>query len=94
MSFPILFTYAFRIFFLLGGLGAVLLIPVWVLMLGGHLDMPGYTGSASWHGHELVFGYAPAVITGFLLTAAYNWTGTPNVKGAPLVALALIWLAG
>ena len=94
MSFSILFSYAFRIFFLLGGLGAALLIPAWVLMLGGQLGMPGYFGGSGWHGHELVFGYAPAVIVGFLLTAAYNWTGSPNAKGLPLIVLAALWLAG
>jgi uncharacterized protein involved in response to NO len=94
MSFSILFSYAFRIFFLLGGLGAALLVPVWLLMLAGHLPVPGYLGGAAWHGHELIFGYAPAVITGFLLTAAYNWTGTPNTKGLSLVLLSAFWVAG
>ena len=94
MSFSILFSYAFRIFFLLGGLGAAILVPVWLLMLAGHLPTPAYLGGAAWHGHELIFGYAPAVITGFLLTAAYNWTGSPNAKGLPLILLAVFWLAG
>jgi uncharacterized protein involved in response to NO len=94
MSFTILFSYAFRIFFLLGGLGAAVLVPVWLLMLASHLPTPAYLGGAAWHGHELIFGYAPAVITGFLLTAAYNWTGTPNTKGLSLVLLSGFWLAG
>jgi uncharacterized protein involved in response to NO len=94
MSFSILFTYAFRIFFLLGGLGAALLVPAWLAMLTGYLPTPDYLGGAAWHGHELIFAYAPAVIVGFLLTAAYNWTGTANAKGLPLVIITLLWLGG
>jgi uncharacterized protein involved in response to NO len=47
-----------------------------------------------WHAHELVFGFAIAVITGFLLTAARNWTGLPTPTHGPLAALAALWLAG
>ena len=28
-----------------------------------------------WHVHEMLFGYLPAVMTGFLFTAIPNWTG-------------------
>jgi uncharacterized protein involved in response to NO len=28
-----------------------------------------------WHVHEMLYGYVPAVVTGFLLTAIPNWTG-------------------
>jgi len=41
-----------------------------------------------------VFGYAVAVITGFLLTAVPNWTASTPLGGAPLAALAVLWLAG
>jgi uncharacterized protein involved in response to NO len=34
-----------------------------------------------------------AIIAGFLLTAAQNWTGRPGVSGPPLAALAGLWLA-
>ncbi len=42
----------------------------------------------------MLFGYAGAVITGFLLTALPNWTGTPALAGRPLIALAGTWLLG
>jgi len=44
-----------------------------------------------WHAHEMVFGYAMAVIAGFLLTAARNWTGEETVNGSGLAVLFLIW---
>ena len=39
-----------------------------------------------------LFGFAPAVIIGFLYTAARNWTGLPTPRGAHLAALAGVWL--
>ena len=45
-----------------------------------------------WHAHEMIFGYAFAVIGGFLLTAVRAWTGLPTPSGAPLALLAALWL--
>ncbi len=45
-----------------------------------------------WHAHEMVFGYAVAVIAGFLLTAAWNWTGQKTAAGAGLALLFCLWL--
>jgi len=47
-----------------------------------------------WHAHEMLFGYASAVVAGFALTAVPNWTGRLPISGLPLLALHLIWLAG
>ena len=47
-----------------------------------------------WHAHEMIFGFAPAVIVGFLLTAVRNWTGLPTPSGAALGALFGLWAAG
>jgi uncharacterized protein involved in response to NO len=41
----------------------------------------------------MLFGFALAVIVGFLFTAGRNWTGRPTPTGAALAALALLWLA-
>jgi uncharacterized protein involved in response to NO len=35
----------------------------------------------------MLYGYLPAVIAGFLLTAIPNWTGRLPVAGLPLAAL-------
>jgi len=42
----------------------------------------------------MLFGFAGAVILGFLLTAVQNWTGYPGLKGTKLALLVLLWLAG
>ena len=44
-----------------------------------------------WHAHEMVYGYAMAVIAGFLLTAVRNWTGVQTLHGLPLLLLFLPW---
>ena len=41
----------------------------------------------------MLFGFALAVIVGFLFTAGRNWTNQPTPTGAPLAALALLWVA-
>src|SRR5690606_16559578 len=48
----------------------------------------------AWHAHSLLFGYVPAVVAGFLLTAVPNWTGRLPVAGWPLSGLLSLWLAG
>ena len=45
-----------------------------------------------WHAHEMLFGYAFAVIAGFLLTAVRVWTGRPTPTGLPLAGIAALWV--
>lgn len=87
------FALGFRPFFLAAGVYAVLLMGLWLLMLRG-TTVPTGVSPFVWHGHEMLFGFAVAVIAGFLLTAAQNWTGIRTPSGAPLAALFLLWLAG
>ncbi len=54
--------------------------------------LSGYTISPLWHAHEMLFGYALAVIVGFVLTAGQVWTGRPTLSGKPLAALFMLWL--
>ena len=85
----------FRPFFLLASLSAIALLSHWLAMLTGvSRNAGGYFNPLVWHGHELLFGYAAAVIAGFLLTAVRNWTGLPTPRGFPLAGLAVLWLAG
>ena len=87
-----LFSLGFRPFYLLAGLFALLAVPLWIASWLGVIQPGSYLGGMSWHGHEMVFGFAVAVITGFLLTAVRNWTGLPTPTGAALAGLALLWL--
>ncbi|SPP63222.1 NnrS family protein [Nitrospira lenta] len=91
---PAFLSYGFRPFFLSAALFAGLAIPVWALILTGWTDSPFRYAPRDWHVHEMLFGFLPAVITGFLLTAMPNWTDRPPLKGTPLLALLMLWLAG
>ena len=84
----------FRPFFLLASAFAALVLPVWMLALLGVLDPGSYLDATYWHAHEMVFGFAVAVIAGFLLTAVGNWTKRETLVGAPLLALCGLWLVG
>jgi len=86
------FALGFRPFFLAAGLFAIVLLGLWLAVLQGRIAT-GPLAPAVWHGHEMLFGYTVAVIAGFLLTAAQNWTGIRTPSGAPLAALFLLWLA-
>ena len=87
------FALGFRPFFLAAGLLSLLLMGAWMAVLHGSL-VPAELPPALWHGHEMLFGFAVAVIAGFLLTATQNWTGLRMPSGTPLAALFLVWLAG
>ncbi len=87
-----LWELGFRPFYLLAAWSAFLSVPLWALQFSGLLPFAGLRGPA-WHAHEMVFGYALAVVIGFLFTAGRNWSGQPTPTGRPLMALALLWLA-
>lgn len=84
-----LFALGFRPLYLLAGLYAALSVPLWALQYAGWL--PG--ANLYWHAHEMLFGYAFAVIAGFLLTAVRAWTGRPTPSGSALAAIAGLWVA-
>lgn len=84
----------FRPFFLVAAGFAASILPIWIAVLFGSISLGSYVDPTTWHAHEVVFGFAGAVIAGFLLTAVGNWTKRETIIGAPLLALALLWLAG
>lgn len=87
-----LFALGFRPFYLLAALLAATAIPLWVVVYMGKVTLP--LPGIWWHAHEMIFGFAAAVIVGFLFTAGRNWTGLPTPTGKSLAALAGLWLAG
>ncbi len=89
-----LFALGFRAFFALAGFAALVLIVFWNALFNGTLTAEHYFPDNYWHAHEMLLGYAVAVIAGFLLTAVKNWTGKPTVTGDQLASLCLLWLYG
>src|SRR6187551_904636 len=91
---PALLSYGFRPFFLLGSIYAGLAVLVWLPVFYGELSLHSTFAPRDWHVHEMLYGYLPAVITGFLFTAIPNWTGQLPIQGKPLLVLVLVWVAG
>ncbi len=83
----------FRPFFLLGVVLAALAVPLWIMALNGYLGSWQPTGGwLAWHRHELLFGFAGAIVAGFLLTAVQTWTGVSGLSGKLLLALVVVWV--
>lgn len=88
--FPVL-RRGFRPFYLLAAIWLVIAMPVWLMMYGHGADTASHLQFVDWHVHEMMFGFAGAVIVGFLFTAVQNWTGQKTPESWSLAALALIW---
>lgn len=88
-----LWNLGFRPFFLLAAGFAVLSMAVWMASYFQWSALPLTTITPSqWHAHEMLYGFAFAVIAGFLLTAVKNWTGIQTLHGRPLSGLAACWV--
>lgn len=73
---------------------AAIAIALWLPFFVGEITLPNAFAPPVWHAHEMLFGFTPAIVTGFLLTAIPNWTGRLPLQGTPLLALLTVWLAG
>ena len=90
---PVL-NLGFRIFFLGAAVFAILTMLKWAYITfatrfefdGTYQMMPFY-----WHGHEMLYGYALAVIAGFLLTAVKAWTQQSMPYGYKLLVIFVPW---
>jgi uncharacterized protein involved in response to NO len=91
---PALFSYGFRPFFLFGSVYAGVAGLAWLPVFTGELTLLSAFAPRDWHVHEMLYGYVPAVVTGFLLTAIPNWTGRLPLQGMPLIVLVTAWFAG
>lgn len=90
MTTAIAFTQAFRLFFPLAALFTAVHVLLWIAGLSGMLHLPAQP--TLWHAHEMLFGFAFAIIAGFVLTAAGNWTGLKTTTPNNLLLLAGLWI--
>lgn len=88
-----LFRLGFRPFYLGAAAYGMLAIPLWIVILLGRVSLNLTISPVLWHAHEMLFGFAVAVIVGFLLTAGKAWTGLDTPRGTTLAGLAALWLA-
>ena len=89
-----LFANSFRPFFLFGAVYAAIVMLVWLPVFYGEVSLTSAFAPRDWHVHEMLYGYLPAAITGFLFTAIPNWTGRLPIRGLPLAVLVAVWGAG
>ena len=95
MNPPTVLTAGFRAFFLAAGLFAVAAMALWLLWFAlAPAAQPFAPPPQHWHAHEMIWGYAAAVVAGFFLTAVPNWTGAAPAGTAFVSLAALTWLAG
>ncbi len=89
-----LWELGFRPLFLGAGIFAVVAMLLWLGQFTGTLSGIAYLTDPYWHAHEMIFGYAMAVIAGFLFTAVRNWTGSATPSGWRLAGIVVLWVAG
>lgn len=81
---------AYRLFFSFAALFAGTAIPIWLIYHAGTVDR--MNDPFLWHQHEMLWGYLPAVLAGFLFTAIPNWTGRPALGPKSVAALFALWV--
>ena len=89
-----LWSSGFRPFLLLGISWGALLLPLWLAEYALAGPAIPHLAAPLWHGHEMLFGFAAAIIAAVLLTAIPSWAIAEEVAGGRLAALAALWLAG
>lgn len=73
----------------------VVLMAAWAAIHAGIVPedaMPA--GVGGWHGHEMLFGFAGAIVCAIVLTALPGWAGTAEPGAAWLASIAVLWLVG
>jgi uncharacterized protein involved in response to NO len=89
-----LFAASFRPFFFGAAAYAASAVPIWVWLYLSGTDTVGGMPALRWHAHEMVLGFLPAIMAGYLLSATPNWSGRLPVSGIPLLCLFAVWVAG
>ena len=87
-----LLALGFRPFYLLASFWAIFTVFEWLLELQNMgIRSSNEISGVIWHAHEMIYGFATTVITGFALTAVRAWTGLETPKGWSLLFLVALW---
>ena len=83
----------FRPLFLCAGLFATLGMLLWAFFLHMGWNPSAVLAPIPWHAHAMLYGFAGALIAGFVLTASGHWTGMPTTTPITLALATVLWLA-
>ncbi|GAL24940.1 NnrS protein [Vibrio variabilis] len=92
-AIPAWLRLGFRPFFLLGSVYAIFAVVAWVIMYQTGQPEVLKVPALWWHAHEMIFGFAMAIVVGFVLTAVQTWTGINGTKHYRLLILVGLWVA-
>ncbi|WP_234495277.1 NnrS family protein [Vibrio maritimus] len=92
-AIPAWLRLGFRPFFLLGSVYAIFAVVAWVIMFQTGQPDALKVPALWWHAHEMIFGFAMAIVVGFVLTAVQTWTGINGTKHYRLLILVGLWVA-
>ena len=88
-----LFVSGFRPFFLAAAVYGPLLMLGWFAARSGWWGEPR-SSLVLVHAHELLYGFAGALVCGVLLTALPSWSGARELRGRRLAVLFTLWILG
>ncbi|MDQ0325837.1 uncharacterized protein involved in response to NO [Rhodopseudomonas julia] len=88
------FASPFRPFFIGASLFAASAVPVWLWLYLVHPAEVAGMPALEWHAHEMVFGYLPAVMAGYLLSLAAKGARKGALSGRSLALVFFLWIAG
>jgi uncharacterized protein involved in response to NO len=85
--------HPFRPLFFCAALAASVGMLAWGAFLHyGWLPSAALQNPFYWHAHVMLFGFASALVGGFLLTASANWTGIATTTRRSLWLLTATWV--
>lgn len=88
-----IFESAYRPFFILATVSSLFYMTLWTAFYTFKLRLNFENISPTmWHAHEMLFGYAIAVITGFMLTIEKYRFGALISKKSALIILIILWI--
>lgn len=88
-----IFDSAYRPFFILAAVSSLYYMTLWTAFYTFKLRLNFENISPTmWHAHEMLFGYAITVISGFLLTIEKYRFGAVISKKSALIILIILWI--
>lgn len=88
-----IFESAYRPFFILATVSSLFYMTTWTAFYTFKLRLNFENISpAMWHAHEMLFGYAIAVLAGFMLTIEKYRFGAVISKKSALIVLIILWI--